>query len=269
MPKEWYDRREAGRIEDEEKRDLYVRIAAAKKPYFMRYIYPELMRDYNTYIRNADKNALREFGKTVEELRAMPGDERTEEQEEFLRWFDARMPVGMNDCVMNKICRRFEEEFDGFTAKASKSSVFDRGIMKTGTPYTKAQESAVTRKYKDYKELLRAFAAESARVRTDPEEAAMKKRAFFDEFVRACRTACTNGKALCDLMVDFGYGGKGTASFTWHICGGDILDNLLEANGGVLRFPSASPDGDYEFCGERYEMKEIQYKEDSDGDYSE
>ena len=65
MPREWYDKHAANKIEDPSKRSLYRSIVADKKPYFMRYIYPALMKQYNTYIKNTERNALREFQMTI------------------------------------------------------------------------------------------------------------------------------------------------------------------------------------------------------------
>lgn len=269
MPRVWYDKRAAGKIEDERDRDLYVRISAFRKPYFMRYIYPDLMKEYNTYIKNADKNALREFGKTVDELRSTPDEERTEEQNTFLMYFDLRMPVGMNDCVMNKICRRFEREFDGFSASASKNSAFDYTIMKNGAEYTSAQMASVSGLFREYRSLMRKYNNDARHDRVDPDDVSVKREAFFLEFLRESQAVCTNGKALCDLMVDLGYGGKGSPGFTWRMCAPEILDNLLDANGRVIRYPVRSEDGDFTYCGERFAVKEIDYEEAADDDYSE
>lgn len=69
MPRTWHDRHAANKIEDDELRDFYRSIVADKKPYFMRYIYPALMKQYNQYIKNTNRNCLREFQMTVDELR--------------------------------------------------------------------------------------------------------------------------------------------------------------------------------------------------------
>ena len=90
MPKAWYDR-SANKLSDEptedeiRKREFNLRILADKKPYFMRYIYPELMRDYNTYMRNADVKCLREFRISLADLQALDADKLTDDQRDFLR----------------------------------------------------------------------------------------------------------------------------------------------------------------------------------------
>ena len=130
MPRTWHDRHAANKIEDDVTREFYRNIVADKKPYFMRYIYPALMKQYNQYIKNTNRNCLREFQLTVDELRSLPANELTERQSDFLRYYDYRMPVGTGDCVMNKICRRFEQEFDGYIRKHTSKIKFDYTIMK-------------------------------------------------------------------------------------------------------------------------------------------
>lgn len=93
------------------------------------------MKQYNTYIKNTDRNALREFQMTVDELCAIPENERNERQNEFLNFFYKRMPVGMGDCVMNKICRRFEDAFDGYIGKHNAAVKFDYRIMRSDAEY--------------------------------------------------------------------------------------------------------------------------------------
>uniref|UniRef100_UPI0018AB6E68 RNA dependent RNA polymerase n=1 Tax=Flavonifractor plautii TaxID=292800 RepID=UPI0018AB6E68 len=113
MPREWFDRHYALAIEDPNKRRIYLSILADKKPYFMRYIYPDLMKHYNTYIKNTNKKAQREFSISVEEMLEKEPDELSEREREFIHYYLACMPVGISDCVTNRICRRFERAFDG------------------------------------------------------------------------------------------------------------------------------------------------------------
>ncbi len=55
MPREWHDRHSVNLIEDTDTRRFYLKLVADKKPYFMRLIYPALMKQYNTYIKNTNK----------------------------------------------------------------------------------------------------------------------------------------------------------------------------------------------------------------------
>lgn len=259
MPKEWHDRFAAARMDDGPKRDLYVRIAAHKKPYFMRYIYPDLMREYNTYMKKADKNCLREYGMTAAELESISEEERTDEQNEFLWYYHDRIPVGMNNCVMNRICRRFEREFDGFVGRSASSSVFDYTIMKSGAAYTDNQMKAVRNLYREFCESIKKHRIKSEYVHMDPDEEAQAYNLIIDTFQSGCHIACPNDKALCDLVLDLCYRRSSTKTFAWKMCGNEIIRNLLAMNDGKMLVPVTCDDGDYVYCGRKHKIITVNY----------
>lgn len=59
---------------------------------------------------------------------------------------------------MNKICRRFEEEFDGYIGKALGRVKFDYTIMKSGADYTYSQMSAIKKLHEEYCKKLQNYA---------------------------------------------------------------------------------------------------------------
>ena len=257
MPKTWYDRHAASKIEDSDQRELYRRLLADKKPYFMRYIYPSLMRQYNTYVKNTDKNALREFQMTVDELKSIPVNDRTDRMNEFLHYYSIKMPVGDNDCVMNRICRRFEIEFDGYIGKHIDMPDFDYTIMKSGAEYTKTQYTAISKLHTNYNKRLRSFAMFASYERIDDCEAFRIMMDLRDEFMQECVKVCPNQETLCDIVLDITYKKGGTKKFAWEICGEQIIKNLLEKNNSIIRFPTKDSSGDIVFCGERFSVNYI------------
>lgn len=252
MPREWYDRHAANQIEDPDRRKFYRDIVADRKPYFMRYIYPALMKQYNTYIRNTNRNALREFQMTVDELAAIPKDQLTERQSDFLRYYRVRMPVGMGGCVMNKICRRFENEFDGFVCKATPAGKFDYSIMKSEAEYSTAQFAAVKKLYDEYNKKLQSYAVFSYYERIDEDEAAAAMSGIKDEFVRECAQVCQNDDIMCNIILDLCYRKTTSKKFAWDICGDTIIRNLLRNNDWTISAPVIDLDGDMEYCGKHY-----------------
>ena len=257
MPREWHDRHAANVIEDPEKRRLYQRTVADKKPYFMRVIYPALMKQYNTYIKNTNKNAMREFGMTVEELRAVPETERTDRQRDFLRYFDRSMPVGVSDCVMNRICRRIEAEFDGYLGRHNAAAQFDYTIMKSGAEYSRGQLDAIVKLYENYCQRLRSFAVFTSYERVDEYDSFARMQEMRQEFVAECTKICPDRRALCDIVLDICYRRNGTKRFAWEVCGDEIIENLLDRHGGKMTFPELDPDGEITFAGERFTRKTI------------
>ena len=257
MPKEWHDRHAANKIEDEDKRDFYRRIVADKKPYFMRYIYPELMRKYNTYIKNTNRNAMREFEIDIPEMMRIPFGELTERQREFLQYYEYRMPVGTGDCVMNRICRKFEDAFDGFVGKVSKSFPFDYSFMRSDAEYTSRQYSAIKRLYAEYNRHMVNFEIFTDYERVDKYDAAAEFRNMNEDFRRECTEICPDERALCNIILDICYEKSASRRFAWNICGETIIRNLLENNGGVFSYPTKDNNGELTYCGDRFTIKTI------------
>ena len=255
MPRYWHDRHAANKSEDDVK--LQRSIVADKKPYFMRYIYPALMKQYNTYIKNTEKNALREFQMTVSELSAIPKEDRTERQEEFLKYYKFRMPVGMNDCVMNKICRRFEGEFDGHIGKHNSRVKFDYSIMRNDEEYTTKQFNAIKRLYDDYNKRLASYAIFADYERIDDCDSFATLSVMNDEFRKECYKICPNKSALCNIILDICYTRNSTKRFAWSMCGSEIIHNLLLKNDNQISYPTLDSDGDIEFCENKFVVETI------------
>lgn len=254
MPREWYDRHAVNKIKDENARKFYRDIVADKKPYFMRYIYPALMKQYNTYIKNTNRNALREFQMTMDELLALPSSDLTDRQLDFIRYFRSRLPVGNGNCVMNKICRRFEEEFDGYIGKFSAGHKFDYSFMKSGLEYTQSQMTAIKNLYESYNKRLQRYVVFSCYERIDEDESAATVSAMKEEFVRSCDEVCQNRDTLCDIILDVCYSRSSSKKFAWDMCGAEIIHNLLRRNNLEISAPVPSPDGDIVFCGNRFSV---------------
>ena len=121
MPKSWYDWR------SNKDDNMGQAIAADKKPYFMRYVYPELMARYNKYVKSVNKKSIREF--TYDLLNLQTREDLTDEQFLFLEYYNRKMPVGLHNSVMNRICWKIEKEFEKINFSDSEQK-FDKNILK-------------------------------------------------------------------------------------------------------------------------------------------
>ena len=257
MPRSWHDRHSANKIEDDKTREFYRDIVAAKKPYFMKYIYPSLMREYNTYINNTNRNALREFQMTVSEMNAMPYKDLSDRQREFLKYYNYRIPVGIGDCVMNKICRKIEDKFDGYVGKRNKDTTFDYTIMKSDAEYTSQQFYEIKRLYEDYNQRLKNYAIFVDYERVDEYDSMSELSTMDGEFRKQCETVCPNEEALCNIVLDLCYKKKSTKRFAWSMCGTTIINNLLKNNGYIMSYPRLDTEGDIKYCGNRFVIDQI------------
>ena len=240
--------------EEIKKREFNLRILADKKPYFMRYIYPNLINQYNTYIKNTNKKCVREFRVTIEELLSKDSTELSFEEAEFIKFYYQRMPIGTHNCVMNKICRRFESEFDGYLLKNSTEEYFDYEIMKSGEEYSAKQYSEVKRIFEQYTKRLQEYMQFAKRERIDEDECSAKKSLMVYEFKAECEQVCSNSSQLCDIILDLCYSRSGSKQFCWDICGEEIINNLLAKNNNKISYPTIDDYGDIEFGGKRFVM---------------
>lgn len=257
MPKYWHDRHALKAVEDDGYRALCGRISAYRKPYFMIYIYPSLMRSYNSFMKKSDSNAERRFGKSLKELSGTPEAERSEEENTFIRYYESRMPVGTGDCVINRICRRFEDAFDGRLKRYSGEGQFDYTIMKTDMPYSRWQYDRIRSLYRAYNQHVQSYSSYIEYEHVSSEDAQAMFEMLDAGFREECLKVCPNEEALCNLVLDMCYTRSATRRFAWNMCGEQIVRNLLKNNGGVLRYPYQDPDGDIEFCGERFSVGEV------------
>ena len=123
----------------------------------------------------------------------------------YLKYYYRFLPVGTGDCVMNRICRRFEEEFDGFLSKEKPAEPFDYTIMKSGQVFTKVQVKQLSDAYKDFMRRVRDYEVYRQYERVDEFEAISHNDEILQDFLRICSMICGNKYVLCDILLDMCY----------------------------------------------------------------
>ena len=253
MARTWHERHSVNQMPPGPQRDLYRAIVADKKPYFMRYIYPALAKQYNTYIKNTDKNAMREFRMTVKELEVIA--DKTDRQREFLDYYYRYIPVGIGDCVMNRICRRFEQEFDGHVGRHNAAFFFDINLLKSDAEYLPKQYTAVKKLFEEYNRRVKNFIMFSQYERVDEYDAYETLRVMNIEFYRACNVLCPNSESLCNILVDLCYSKNLTKRFAWDMAGETIIQNILNKNDRTISVPVIDEFGDLSYGGKRFSIQ--------------
>lgn len=117
MQKSWNHKQKIDYENDTEaeiaRKEFENRIAVDKKPYFMSYIYPQLLQDYKRYVNKNNTKCIRYTGKTLNQIFDIPYNERTDEEKKMIYLYNRYMPVMKNDCVMNYLCMHIEDvDFD-------------------------------------------------------------------------------------------------------------------------------------------------------------
>lgn len=235
-------------------------IIADKKPYFMIYIYPNLKKQYLSYIKSAERNSLREFGISVDELASLPYSSLSERQRTFLTHYYNKMPVGTGDCVVNRICKKFEDLFDSYVLKHRKDHQFDYHILRSEAPYTYQQYLSIKKLYEEYTRQLQNYSIYANYERIDEQEASEAYWVMNKCFAEDCAKVCPNKESLCNIILDVCYQRSSSKRFAWNMCGEEIIHNLLKHNGGLIRFPVEDEDGDVYYCGNTFKVLEKEYE---------
>lgn len=254
MPKNWYDK--GAILKDGVTEQAKINCIVDRKPYFMTYIYSPLKKQYNTYVSNTKKKAMREFRKELADLLNSDPASLTKDEQEFVRYYYLRMPVGGSDCTMNRICRYVEKEFDGYVTKNKPPVKFDYTVMKRGCKYSQRQHKSLERLYHEYNKRLQGFMQYIKTERVDDEAKIAWRYILDSEFKASCCALSSNRFQLCDILLDICYRKEGSKAFVWAMCADEIVENLLDKNGGKIYYPVEDEEGDIEFSGRRFKVEE-------------
>lgn len=251
MPKHWYSPIKPKEDQELSEEDEFNNtICADKKPYFMRYIYPDLDKKYKSFIKTAERQCKLLFKMSTKELFSL--SEHTEEQKEWIEWFRRLYPVNDNGSTMNRLCHMVEDEFKGFKSSVKANSPFDYTIMKSNTRYDPKIASEIVKLYVEYAKRKASLDIEKNEFRISGDEFTDRFKEIAKEFKEKAHEACPNSKMLCDIILDLCYTSDRTKAFAWDICGEQIIENLLVKNNFELSYITRDDYGDIEFNGYRF-----------------
>ena len=264
MPKYWYDKSACNKLPDdtdEQKhfKELCLKIVAENKPYFMKYVYPDLMAKYNKYIKDTNSKCIREFKMSIIDLIQKPN--KTIPEKEFLEYYQKLMPVGDNACTINRIAWLFENTFKSYVGECTKTREFDCSILKSGVEYSKNDYQKIAKIKAEYDDSVKYYQQLANKQRLDKDEVSVNRNMMLLKFKSKCEEICSNNKELCDIVIDICYSSSKSKQFAWDICGEVIIDNLLEKNNNTIIYPMLTKtNGEFEFGGEQFVMCKKQFK---------
>lgn len=246
VPKEWYD---YSAVKDNE----YMQsLLANKKPYFFIYNYGHVKNKYDKYIRNSEDSCMIKFGLSIQELKEL--DNKTEEQEDFLKYYDIFMPVSNNGSTINRICNKLEQEFKDVSVHVRKSE-FDKSILMTDKKINKKLKEQIEEVYNKYKDNVYQFMSSSSKL--SKEDKKSSRITFVDSFIEEVHSICNNDEDICNILVDMLYDSTSSKQFVWDVCGEYIVEKLLKDNGYKINYPIYDEKGNIEWNGNRYSMKSV------------
>lgn len=247
LPKEHTDR-------DVKRREFNLSILAEKKPYFMRYIYPDAKKEYESFIKRSNAKCKMAFAMSVDDILSIDCEELDDDMAEFVKYYRSKMPLSSLDGVMNRVCRRIEELLGVKFKREVVNRDFDASILKSGNTYSTMQYRAAKALCKQYVSKLAEFSRKRRNERiTDVVRMFEQNRASdIHLFQSACLEVCSNANQLCDIIVDICYSREGTKRFAWDMCQDEMIRNLIRDSGSVVRMIIRDDGGDIILGGKRY-----------------
>ena len=218
MPAYWYNLGACG--DDKRLQSL----CAYRKPYFMIYVYDETKKQYKQYVKESNAKCYAIYKCSIQELSEK--ESLTDEQKEFLFWYERKIPVGIGNCSMNKICKYVESQLDGYKSQLHKNSTFDYNKLKVKRRCTEEHRQALKELEQYYCECISEY---------------KKKRMFYDKMLAnenrkyLCHSICKKAAEICpnddermNIILDMTYGYKGNRQFCWDCIGKLIIKRLEE-----------------------------------------
>jgi hypothetical protein len=257
MPKEWYDYK-INKIKDEDSlkvikdKEFNLSILAEKKPYFFIYIYPKLMYSYKKYIKDSNDKCMLVYNKSINELEQLSN--KTKDQLEFLSYYRKNMPVGNNNCIMNKICHKIENIFDN-NVNYDVSNQFDYTLFKNPEEYSKKEYKLIKVLYEQYKSEVQQYMQVAKSNKMDKDEAREQRGIFKQKFKEKAFEICNNKYKLCNIVIDLCYNKNSTKQFVWDMCGDVVLETLLKNHDYIITYPKKDDKGNFTFGGYTFSMQ--------------
>ena len=230
-------------------------LVISKKPYFFRYLYPELNKKYKQYENQYNEKAKAAHGVKLKKL--FSKENKTEAEKTLIRRYHKFSPVINTNCTMNILCRDIEDiDFDIQWGKTNESKlpyydletfVFDPEILKVFRSMYQKWNNKKSLTYidtvfnneddVDYKE-CRFGILDAVRVELKSEYKSLNITPM---------EGLTYIKALSQSYAKFNWG------FAWDLIDTDILE-CIEDNDALA--PVQCEDG-VEYLGKNYVLKHI------------
>lgn len=222
MPSHWYNMKACAD-------DRYLQsICAYRKPYFMIYIYEETRREYRKYIKESNDKCRALYNCSIQKLYDCKSD-LSDEQKEFLFWYELKMPVGTGSCSMNKICAYVERHLDSYRSQLHQDSTFDYRILKAKRRCTESHRQALRELEQYYCECVREYKKAKQH---DKGESNKVRRFLYRKFNQEAKRICPNREERLNIILDITYAEKGNRQFCWDTIGEDIVSRLEIENAG-------------------------------------
>lgn len=259
MPKSWYLFSE-NIIESDDSDEIIAqkmlnqKLCAEKKPYFFGYNYATLKQEYDKYVKDTDEHIYSIVGKNTRDLLKNDGN-LPENEQKILDFYKKRLPLDVSPSTMNRICWAIEDKFDH--VDDFEDVVFDYTVYKSGIDYSQESYELIKAQCQKYKQQKRDITKKKFVENANDDECATDQIArLLADLEENCSTICPNEQELCEILLDVCYKDGIDVNIVWILCGDIIVDKILKKTGAYC-YPAQDDNGDFEFSGCKFSMKNV------------
>jgi len=273
LPKEWkkFEKFDENDTPEERIRKIKANaLVVSKKPYFFRYLYPELNQKFKQFENSYNQISKDMFGMKFKKL--LKKENKSEEEKMLVRRYQKYCPLITSPCTMNNLCREFESiDFDIQFSKTETNEKLPIVSM-LPTYEDKYSNNEDTEKFKIIKKMYQEY---NAKKQIKHLTSILMDSVQFDDMINDYKelrsslydmliedlqsTLITNNVSgeeflyysykLSKLYNSFNWG------FVWEVLADQIIKFIPQAK--QCFYPVLNPEGEYEYLGRRYSLKDI------------
>ena len=261
-PSHWYRRDEKyfEHMSEEEKR-FNLSLVADKKPYFFRYNYDNLNKNYKDFLYRLNTRTVAHWNITAEEFLEL--DDYTEEQIKLIEYLGEKCNINLSDnSTMFKITKKAEQMLDGIVYNKEKGNVKD--LLKSDE-YKKEDYLNLMPKIEQIlleysREVKKVYSVKTILEKKEREEIILAQLDELKlEFLhKILVVADFNEKLACDVLIDVTEDSGTESMLLWELFGKIIIDNLLNRNGHKANLIVEDEEGMYSFKGKTFSIKTVE-----------
>ena len=211
---------------------------------------------------------------TLKELFAIPENELTQAQKDFIMYYNKFLPVIDSDCVMNKLCKYIESIDFHIKQKIKSNKNFDYHILlgdnfNVNSALLVKINDLMTKTFKEWDEInkeIRNSSKVKNKITTDKDGGKVKldKDLAIGILKDNLEDLCSNEEQLTNHLIYWFYEIKPSASKSvmWTLVGRQIFENMKKKTKSYY-FPVKNPNGSLTFLYDNYSIERIMVPENN------
>jgi len=281
LPREWKKFEKIEETDSQEEKIRKIRsnaLVISKKPYFFRYLYPELNQRFKQFESAYNQVSKDMFGIKLKKL--MKKEDKTEEEKNLIKKYQKYCPLITSACTMNNLCREIESvDFDIQFMKDKETNTKISNYSALPTFEDKFKDIEEKDKYLLVKKMYQQYNSKKQIVYltslfTDVESFSVDNQGSSRGFMNDYKELRSNiydsiVENLQQQLLENNISGeeflyyshklsKTYSSFNWGFVWEVLADQIIKYIPSTqVLYPVLDPDGEYEYLGRRYSLKNI------------